>query len=159
MPIIVGRSRIIAPDVCLSYLMVRIVAARRQVRFVSEDFANLEYSRRRTAVSLFFTKAWLVLPGEPCSPSDSIFAKQDWKRSSNRHPVPAARSLKQSQLSAHRIPSRRDTNDELRAIAGHAISICIGAQKYQNADHQVARDRHKGLQGTYFSNSATCFHI
>ena len=146
MAIVIRRPRVIAPHVCFGYLVIRVVGSRRQVRFVSENFADLEYSGRRPPVSLFFSKARLVLPGEPCPPSDSIFAKQHGKRSSYRRPIPATRSLKQSQLSTHGIPSRRDTNDELRAIARNAIRICIDAQKHQKADHEVARDRHKAYK-------------
>ena len=59
--IIVGRPRIIAPNICVSDLMIRIVAASRQVCVVSKDLSDLENSRGRAAVSFFFAKAWLVL--------------------------------------------------------------------------------------------------
>src|SRR5438552_15278968 len=88
MAIVIRRPRVIAPHVCFGYLVIRVVGSRRQVRFVSENFADLEYSGRRPPVSLFFSKARLVLPGEPCPPSDSIFAKQHGKRSSTRRPIP-----------------------------------------------------------------------
>ncbi len=63
MPIIVRRVRVIAPNVCLSYLMVWIIGPGRQVRIVSEDLADLENSSRRAAISLSFPKARLVLSG------------------------------------------------------------------------------------------------
>ena len=59
--IVIGRTRIIAPNVCVGNLMIRIVAARRQVCVVSKDLSDRENSRGRAAVPLFFAKAWLVL--------------------------------------------------------------------------------------------------
>ena len=101
MPIIVRRSRVIAPDVRFSHLMIWIVGPGRQVRIVSENLADFENSRRRSTVSLFFSKARLILASQTCSPRNAIFAKQHRERSSHRRPIPAPRSLKQTQLAAH----------------------------------------------------------
>ena len=63
--IIIGRPRIIAPNVCIGDLMIRIVAAGRQVRVVSKNLSDLENSRGCPAVSFFFVKAWLALTEIP----------------------------------------------------------------------------------------------
>jgi hypothetical protein len=59
--IVIGRTRIIAPNICVGNLMIRIVGAGRQMCVVSKDLSDLENSRRRAAVSFFLAKAWLVL--------------------------------------------------------------------------------------------------
>jgi len=74
--IIIRRLRVIAPNVRFRYLVVRIVGSGRQLRIISENFPDLEYSRRRSSISLFFPKAGLVLSGKARSPSSSIFSKQ-----------------------------------------------------------------------------------
>ena len=59
--IVIWRSRIIAPNVCVGNLVIRIIAAGRQVRVVPEHLTNLENSRGRATVSFSFAKTWLVL--------------------------------------------------------------------------------------------------
>jgi hypothetical protein len=59
--IVIRRTRIIAPNVCLGDLMIRIVSAGGQVRFVSKDLSDLENSGGRAPVPFFLAKAWLVL--------------------------------------------------------------------------------------------------
>ena len=59
--IVIRRSRIVAPNVCVGDLIIRVVGAGREVCLVSKDLSNLENSRGRAAVSFFFAKAWLVL--------------------------------------------------------------------------------------------------
>ena len=46
-PIVVRRARVIAPNVCFRHLSIWIVAAGRQLRFVSENLTDLENARRR----------------------------------------------------------------------------------------------------------------
>ncbi len=55
--IVIWRTRIIAPNVCVGDLMIRIVAAGRQARVVPEHLSDFENSRGRPAVSFFFAKA------------------------------------------------------------------------------------------------------
>src|SRR5204863_3028897 len=74
-PIIVRRPRIIAPNVCLSYLVIRIIAAGGQMCLVTENLTNLENACRRATVPFFFPKTGLVLSGKPCAPRKTIFAK------------------------------------------------------------------------------------
>src|SRR5437763_563127 len=104
--IVVGRSRIITPNVCIGDLMIRIVGAGRQLCVISEDLPDRENSCGCTTVSLFFVQPWLVLTCDPCSPRKTILAEQYGKWSGRNVPVAAARPLKQSQFTAHRIPRR-----------------------------------------------------
>lgn len=101
MTIVIRGTRIIAPHVCFGHLMIRIIGPRRQLRFITKNLADFENSRRRSAIALFFSKPGLVLSGETCSPGNPIFSKQHRERSSHWRPIAAARSFKQSQLSAH----------------------------------------------------------
>ena len=59
--IVVWRTRVIAPNICLGDLMIWIVATGGQVCLVAKNLSNRENSRGRAAVSFFFAKAWLVL--------------------------------------------------------------------------------------------------
>src|SRR6476646_2198108 len=74
--IVIWRPRIIAPNVCIRDLMIRIVGASRQVRVVSEDLSDLENSRGRPAVSFFFVEAWLALTRDARSPRETTLAEQ-----------------------------------------------------------------------------------
>src|SRR5437773_1545856 len=94
MAIVIWRARVIAPNVCLRDLMIRIVPAGRQVRIVSEDLSNFENSSRRATISLFLSKTRFVLPGKPRAPGNAVLAKQHWERSSHRSPIVTARSFK-----------------------------------------------------------------
>jgi hypothetical protein len=77
MPIVIRRARVIAPNVRFRHLMVWIVGSGRQLRLVSEDLPDLEYSRRRSSISLLFPKTGLVLSGKACSPGNSFLSKQN----------------------------------------------------------------------------------
>ena len=77
--------------------------------------------RQILTISLLFSKTWLVLPQQTRAPGEAVFSKQHCKRSSHSGPLSVAWSLKQSQLPTHRVPSRRDAEDQLRAITGNAI--------------------------------------
>src|SRR5439155_7293026 len=72
MAIVVRRTRIIAPNVCLGDLMIRIVGAGRQVCVVSKGLSDRENSRGRAAVSFFFAKAQLVMPRLTCYLREAI---------------------------------------------------------------------------------------
>src|SRR5439155_11561320 len=75
MAIVIRRARVIAPNVCLSDLMIRMVPSGRQVGIVSEDLSDFENSSRRATVSLFLSKTRLVLPGKPRAPGDAVLAE------------------------------------------------------------------------------------
>src|SRR5438477_9305317 len=137
--IVVGRSRIIAPNVCIGHLMIRILRAVRQLCVVSEDLSDREYSCGCTTVSLFFVQPWLVLNCDPCSPRKAILAEQYGKRSGHNVPVAAARPLKQSQFTAHRIPRRCDSQHELCTIVGNALGKCLYAEEHQKTHYEAAQ--------------------
>src|SRR4029077_16056088 len=94
-PIVIRRSGVIAPNVCLSHLMVWIVAAEGQVRLVTKNLTNLENARRRATVAFFLSKTRLVLSGQPCAPRKAVFAKQHRKRSSHSCPTSTTRTFKE----------------------------------------------------------------
>src|SRR6266481_4604145 len=62
-PIVIRRSRVIAPNVCLCHLMVWIVAAGGQVCLVTKNLTNFENACRRATVAFFLSKTRLVLAG------------------------------------------------------------------------------------------------
>ena len=101
MSVVIGRARIIAPNICFRHLMIWIIGPGGQLRFITENLADFENSRGRSSIALFFSKSGLVLSSETCSPSNPVFSKQHRERSSHGRPIAAARSFKQSQLSAH----------------------------------------------------------
>ena len=101
MSVVMGRPGVVTPHVCFGHLMIWIIGATGQLRFISKNLADFENSRGRSSIALFFSKSGLVLSGEPCSPGNPIFPKQHRERSSHRRPIAAARPFKQSQLSAH----------------------------------------------------------
>ncbi len=94
MAIVMRRARVVAPNVCLSDLMIWIVPSSRQVGIVSEDLSDFENSSRRATISLFLSKTRFVLPGKPRAPSCAVLAKQHWERSSHWSPISAAASFK-----------------------------------------------------------------
>src|SRR5690349_2683403 len=51
MAIVIRRERVVAPNVCLTDLMIWIVSASGQVGIVPEDLSNFEDAGRRAAVS------------------------------------------------------------------------------------------------------------
>src|SRR4030095_13154065 len=89
MPIVIRRARVIAPNVRVRYLMVWIVGSGRQLRVVSENLPDFEYSRRRSSILLLFPKTGFVLSGKACSPSNSIFSKQNRQRPAYGFPISA----------------------------------------------------------------------
>src|SRR6266403_2128170 len=94
MAIVVLRARVVAPNVCLSDLMIWIVPSGRQVGIVSKDLSNFENSSRRATISLFLSKTRLVLPCRTRAPGDAVLAEEHWKRSRNSSPLSAAASFK-----------------------------------------------------------------
>src|SRR5437588_2915386 len=94
MAIVIRRARVIAPNVCLGDLMIRIVASVREMRIVSEDLSDFEDSSRCAAISLFLSKTRLVLYGKARAPGDAVLDEQRWKRSSHSSPVSSVQPLK-----------------------------------------------------------------
>src|SRR5437868_14913707 len=98
--------------------MIRIITARRQLRVVPEDLSNFKNSGGRSPTSFLLSKTWLVLPRHTRAPGQPVLSKQHRKRGSHSGPLSVAWSLTQSQPPTQRVPSRRDPEDQLRAIAG-----------------------------------------
>src|SRR5207244_8346700 len=120
--------------------MIWIITARRQLRIVSKDLANFENSGGRAAISLLFSKTRPVLPQQTRAPGQPVLSKQHRKRSSHSGPLSVAWSLKQSQLPTHRVPSRRDCEDQLRAIIGNALRERGDGKEQKQTSRQPARD-------------------
>src|SRR5262245_12236947 len=129
-PVVVRRARIIAPNVRLCHLMVWIVAAGRQTRFVSKNLTNLENACRRATIALFLSNPGFILPREASAPGEAVFSKQHRKWSGHRAPITAARAFKEPQLATHGIFRGRDTEDELRAVVRNAIGMYIAERHY-----------------------------
>src|SRR6478672_7588012 len=123
--------------------MIGIVSSRWQVRIVSKYLPDFENTCRRSTIALFLAKTRLILSGETRAPCQSAFAKQGWERSSYNSPLSAARSFKYSQLPAHRVPSRRDSDDQLRAVIGNTLRICGDNNEAQAGNRKAAGNRHK----------------
>src|SRR6266446_35259 len=94
MAIVIRRARVIAPNVCLSDLMIWVVPSGRQVGIVSKDLPDFENSCRCATISLFLSKTRLVLPCKTRAPGDAVLAEEHWKRSRNSSPLSAAASFK-----------------------------------------------------------------
>src|SRR5438552_5587303 len=67
-PIVIRRSRGIASNVCLSHLMVWIVATGGQVSPITKNLTNFENACRSSTVGFFLPKARLGLSGQSCAP-------------------------------------------------------------------------------------------
>jgi hypothetical protein len=130
MPVVVRRARVIAPNISLRHLMVRIVAPGWQMRFLSKNLTNLENACRRATIALLLSKTGLVLRRKPGPPCESVFSKQYRKWYGHRTPITAGRAFKEPQLAAHGIPRGRRTDDELRAVGRNTIRMCITASHY-----------------------------
>src|SRR6476660_6128335 len=123
--------------------MIGIVSSRWQVRIVSKYLPDFENTCRRSTIALFLARTRLILSGEPRAPCQSAFAKQGWERSSYTSPLSAARSFKYSQLPAHRVPSRRGSDAQLRAVIGNTLRICGDNNEAQARNRKAAGNRHK----------------
>src|SRR5438309_8291371 len=106
--------------------MIRIITARRQLRVVPKDLSNFENSGGRSPISFLLSKTWLVLPRHTRAPGPPVLSKQHRQRVSHSGPLSVAWSLKQSQLPTHRVPRRRDSENQLRAIIGNALGPNVG---------------------------------
>src|SRR5258708_2940330 len=55
MAIVIRRARVVAPNVCLSDLMIWVVPSSRQAGIISEDLSDFEKSSRHATISLFLS--------------------------------------------------------------------------------------------------------
>ena len=131
MAIVVRRARVIAPNVCFRHLSIWIVAAGRQLRFVSENLTDLENARRRATIAFFLSNAGFILPCKPGAPGKPIFTKQHRKRPRDRRPISATCTFKEPQLAAHGIPRWCNPQNELCAIVWNTICMRMNASRYK----------------------------
>src|SRR5437773_9827004 len=73
-PIVIRRSWVIAQNVCLSHLMVWIVATGGQVRLITKNLTNFENACSIATVPIFLPKAWPILSAPSCASRIALFA-------------------------------------------------------------------------------------
>src|ERR1700720_430813 len=115
MPVVIGRTRIIAPDISVGYLMKWIICSRRQRRMRGKNLADMKNSSGCPTITLVFAQTPLVLTGDPISPGQTVFAEQYRHRPRLRSPFVSA-LFQQIQTAMHGIPVRRESDDELGAF-------------------------------------------
>ena len=99
--IVIGRARIIAPNVGFRDLVIGIFAAGRQLRFVTKNFSDGKNPGGSAAVSFLFVQSLLILPGDSAAPRESTFAKQHRHRRRNGAPIAASGTFEALHLPAH----------------------------------------------------------
>ena len=124
MPIVIRRSRIVAPDIGFGHLMKWIVCARWQCGIIGKNFADFENACRRSTISLMFPQANFILANDAPSPGQPIFAEQDRHRSDMRAPL-ATDLIKEIQTPMHGIPIRCNSNNKLHAIIRQRGGISV----------------------------------
>src|SRR6476469_2182374 len=115
MPVVIGRTRIVAPDISVGHLMKWIICSRRQRGIVRKNLADPKNASGCPAITLMFSQTRLVLTGDPTSPGQTVFSEQYRHRPSLRSPFACA-LFQQIQTAMHGIPVRRESNDELGAF-------------------------------------------
>ena len=124
MSIVIGRTRIVAPDIGFSYLMKWIVCSRWQRGIIGKNFADFENACRRSTISLMFPQARFILANDTTPPGQPIFSEQDRHRSGMRTPL-ATDLIQEIQIAMHGIPIRCKSDNELRAIIGEGGGISV----------------------------------
>src|SRR5205814_3270399 len=120
----IGRTRIVAPDIGFGHLMKWIIGSRRQRGIVGKDLSDAKNPSGRPTIALVFSQARLVLAGDPTSPSQTVFSKQHRYWPCLRSPL-ASRLFQQIQTAMHRIPVRRESDNELCAIIGEGGGMSV----------------------------------
>src|SRR5207244_5905988 len=92
MPVVIGRTRIIAPDISVGHLMKWIICSRRQRGIVGKNLADLKNASGCPTITLVFSQTRLVLTGDPTSPGQTVFSKQYRHRSEERRVGKGSRS-------------------------------------------------------------------
>ena len=115
MPIVIRRTRIVAPDIGFAYLMKWIVCSGWQCGIIGKNFADSENACGRSTISLMFSQARFILTGDPTSPGQTIFPEQDRHRSGMHAPL-ATDLIQEIQTAMHGIPIQRKRDNELGAI-------------------------------------------
>src|SRR5512133_2057427 len=81
MPVVIGRTRIVAPDISVGHLMKWIICSRRQRGIVGKNVADPKNASGCPTITLVLSQTRLVLTGNPTSPGQTVFSKQ------YRHPL------------------------------------------------------------------------
>src|SRR6266576_1129366 len=87
MPVVIGRTRIIAPDISVGHLMKWIICSRRQRGIVGKNLADSKNASGCPTITLVFSQTRLVLTDDPTSPSQTVFSKQYRHRPGLRSPL------------------------------------------------------------------------
>jgi hypothetical protein len=124
MPIVIRRTRVIAPDIGFGHLMKWIVRSRWQCGIVGENFADSENACWRSTISLVFSQARFVLTHDPTTPGQPIFAEQDRDRSGMGAPL-ATDLIQEIQTPMHGIPIGRKGDNELGTIIRERGGISV----------------------------------
>src|SRR5439155_3121731 len=104
-PVIIRRTRIVAPDIGFGHLMKWIIGSRRQRGIIGKDLSDPKNAGGRPTIALVFSQARLALASDPTSPSQTVFSKQYRNRPCLRLPL-SSRTFHQNQTSLHGIPVR-----------------------------------------------------
>ena len=124
MPIVIRRTRIVAPDIGFAYLMKWIVCSGWQCGIIGKNFADSENACGRSTISLMFSQARFILTGDPTSPGQTIFPEQDRHRSGMHAPL-ATDLIQEIQTAMHGIPIQRKRDNELGAIIRERGGISV----------------------------------
>src|SRR5437879_13821569 len=111
MPVVIGRTRIIAPDISIGHLMKWIICSQRQRGIVGKELADAKNASGCPTITLVFSQTRLVLTGDPTSPGQTVFSKQYRHRPSLASPFISA-LCQQIQAAMTGIPVRPDGDDE-----------------------------------------------
>src|SRR5258707_413962 len=71
MPVVIGRTRIIAPDISIGHLMKWIICSQRQRGIVGKNLADPKNASGCPTITLVFSQTRLVLTGDPTSPGQT----------------------------------------------------------------------------------------
>ena len=112
MPIVIRRTRIVAPDIGFGHLMKWIVCSRWQRGIIGKNFADSENACGRSTISLMFSQARFILTNDPTPPGQPIFPEQGRNWSSIGAPL-ATDLIQETQTPMHGIPIGRKGDNEL----------------------------------------------
>ena len=127
-PVVIRRTRVVAPDIGFRYLMKRIVGAGWQCSIVGKNFAYPENPSRGSAVALVFSETGLVLAGDAAPPGETVFPKQHRHRSRMRLPL-AGDPLEKIQTAMGSIPIGSQPNDDLGAVIRESGGMSVARDK------------------------------
>src|SRR5207237_8647536 len=74
-PVIIGRTRIVAPDIGFGHLMKWIIGSRRQRCVIGKDLPDAKNAGGRPAIALVFSQARRAPASDPTPPSPTVLPK------------------------------------------------------------------------------------